>query len=140
MGRERPPQAAPPGRPQRPSTRLHGRLQPQHVQRSSSPCFHPDTADIHAGEELEAFIKEHGPFDRIVYTGDGSNDFCPILRLRRSVSHLSNYGLFTPSQPGHCMLPPPPRPAKAHQRGRRETRSQGTDSLLGRRMGGRRDL
>ncbi|KAG6880214.1 hypothetical protein C0992_003878 [Termitomyces sp. T32_za158] len=34
------------------------------------------------GEELDAFIKEHGPFDRVVYTGDGSNDFCPILRLR----------------------------------------------------------
>ncbi|KAG5718447.1 Pyridoxal phosphate phosphatase PHOSPHO2 [Termitomyces sp. T112] len=34
------------------------------------------------GEELDAFIKQHGPFDRIVYTGDGSNDFCPVLRLR----------------------------------------------------------
>ncbi|KAG6891980.1 hypothetical protein C0993_005303, partial [Termitomyces sp. T159_Od127] len=40
------------------------------------------TADSPAGEELDAFIKEHGPFDRVVYTGDGSNDFCPILRLR----------------------------------------------------------
>ncbi|KAF8070609.1 phosphatase phospho-type [Lyophyllum atratum] len=34
------------------------------------------------GEELEAFLAQHGPFDRVVYTGDGSNDFCPILRLR----------------------------------------------------------
>ncbi|KAG5648581.1 hypothetical protein DXG03_003192 [Asterophora parasitica] len=34
------------------------------------------------GEELEAYLAKHGPFDRVVYTGDGSNDFCPILRLR----------------------------------------------------------
>jgi len=36
------------------------------------------------GEELEAFLKRHGPeFDRLVYVGDGSNDFCPILRFRK---------------------------------------------------------
>ncbi|KAJ3567578.1 hypothetical protein NP233_g6269 [Leucocoprinus birnbaumii] len=35
------------------------------------------------GEELTAFLERHGKdFDRIVYVGDGSNDFCPILRLR----------------------------------------------------------
>lgn len=39
------------------------------------------------GEELTAFLERHSKdFDRIVYVGDGSNDFCPILRLRRSVS------------------------------------------------------
>ncbi|KAF8160790.1 phosphatase phospho-type [Crassisporium funariophilum] len=33
-------------------------------------------------EELEAFLKRQGvKYDRIVYVGDGSNDFCPILRL-----------------------------------------------------------
>ncbi|KAG5353501.1 hypothetical protein C0989_006315 [Termitomyces sp. Mn162] len=53
------------------------------------------------GEELDAFIKQHGPFDRIVYTGDGSNDFCPVLRLRRSVH--------PPSRLAHCS---PPLPAK----------------------------
>lgn len=37
-----------------------------------------------AGDELEAFLARHRPdFDRIIYVGDGSNDFCPILRLRR---------------------------------------------------------
>lgn len=36
------------------------------------------------GDELEAFLARHRPdFDRIIYVGDGSNDFCPILRLRR---------------------------------------------------------
>ncbi|KAJ3550101.1 hypothetical protein NM688_g5110 [Phlebia brevispora] len=35
------------------------------------------------GEELEAFLARHQPaFDRVIYVGDGSNDFCPILRLR----------------------------------------------------------
>ncbi|KAG7098745.1 hypothetical protein E1B28_000655 [Marasmius oreades] len=35
------------------------------------------------GEELDAFLARHAPaYDRIVYVGDGSNDFCPVLRLR----------------------------------------------------------
>ncbi len=36
------------------------------------------------GEELEAFLARHQPaFDRVIYVGDGSNDYCPVLRLRR---------------------------------------------------------
>ncbi|KIJ68001.1 hypothetical protein HYDPIDRAFT_25451 [Hydnomerulius pinastri MD-312] len=36
-----------------------------------------------AGEELDAFLQRAGKtFDRVVYVGDGSNDFCPALRLR----------------------------------------------------------
>lgn len=37
------------------------------------------------GEELENYIARKGglaAFDRLVYIGDGSNDFCPILRYR----------------------------------------------------------
>ncbi|KAG1715756.1 hypothetical protein ID866_1424 [Astraeus odoratus] len=35
------------------------------------------------GEELEAFLARHQTqFDRIIYIGDGANDFCPILRMR----------------------------------------------------------
>ena len=43
------------------------------------------------GEELEAFLKEKERFDKMIYIGDGSNDFCPILRLRAyvSLSHRS---------------------------------------------------
>ena len=38
------------------------------------------------GEELDAFLARNGQdFDRVVYVGDGSNDFCPILRMRESV-------------------------------------------------------
>ncbi|EEB92386.1 hypothetical protein MPER_09113 [Moniliophthora perniciosa FA553] len=37
----------------------------------------------HNCEELTAFLERHAPeFDRVVYVGDGSNDFCPVLRLR----------------------------------------------------------
>jgi pyridoxal phosphate phosphatase PHOSPHO2 len=38
------------------------------------------------GAELEAFMQRHGgweAFDRVVYVGDGGNDFCPLLRLRK---------------------------------------------------------
>ena len=38
-----------------------------------------------AGDEIDAFLKVHDPFDRIIYVGDGSNDFCPVIRLRECV-------------------------------------------------------
>ncbi|KAF8919834.1 phosphatase phospho-type [Mucidula mucida] len=34
------------------------------------------------GAELDAFLKRHGEYDQVIYVGDGSNDFCPVLRLR----------------------------------------------------------
>ncbi|KAJ7594302.1 phosphatase phospho-type [Mycena floridula] len=35
------------------------------------------------GEELEAFLARHSPdYDQVIYVGDGSNDFCPVVRLR----------------------------------------------------------
>jgi len=37
------------------------------------------------GQELESFIaRQGGAFDRIVYLGDGLNDYCPLLSLRSS--------------------------------------------------------
>jgi len=39
--------------------------------------------NICKGQELEAFLKRHGTdYDRIIYVGDGSNDFCPVVKLR----------------------------------------------------------
>jgi len=39
--------------------------------------------NICKGQELEAFLKRHGTdYDRIIYVGDGSNDFCPAVKLR----------------------------------------------------------
>ena len=36
------------------------------------------------GEELDAFLKKQAvEYERIIYVGDGGNDFCPILQLRR---------------------------------------------------------
>ncbi|KAK1233175.1 hypothetical protein PQX77_003711 [Marasmius sp. AFHP31] len=41
------------------------------------------SANMCKGQELHAFLAKHTPaYDRIVYVGDGSNDFCPVLRLR----------------------------------------------------------
>lgn len=42
------------------------------------------SANMCKGEELEAFLARNGgrdAFDRIIYVGDGGNDFCPVLRL-----------------------------------------------------------
>ena len=47
------------------------------------------------GAELSAYLTAHGGFEafrKIVYTGDGSNDLCPILRLRPCVSLWSGAG------------------------------------------------
>jgi hypothetical protein len=41
------------------------------------------------GEELKGFLDRHPPFGRVIYVGDGSNDFCPALRLRGCVIFLS---------------------------------------------------
>ena len=66
---------------------MRGRMQRQHVQRHAwiacSLCL---VAHVASGEELEAFLERHRPgFDQIIYVGDGKNDYCPVLRLRRHV-------------------------------------------------------
>lgn len=38
------------------------------------------------GDELEAWVAAHGgkeAWDKIVYVGDGGNDYCPLLRMRK---------------------------------------------------------
>lgn len=47
-------------------------------------CTLDCSANMCKGEELDAWVNAHGgrgAFDRIVYVGDGHNDFCPITRL-----------------------------------------------------------
>lgn len=37
------------------------------------------------GAELDAFLERNGgrdAFERIIYVGDGGNDYCPVLRLK----------------------------------------------------------
>ncbi|KAG8975487.1 hypothetical protein FRC05_005556 [Tulasnella sp. 425] len=46
-------------------------------------------------EELEAYLNRKGSdgfYDRMVYVGDGRNDFCPILRLREQDVVLARVG------------------------------------------------
>jgi pyridoxal phosphate phosphatase PHOSPHO2 len=38
------------------------------------------------GDELDDWLSKNGgkdAFDKIVYVGDGGNDFCPLLRMRK---------------------------------------------------------
>lgn len=58
---------------------------------ASDPKQHKCTvgcsANMCKGEELEAYLERQGgrsTYDRIVYIGDGSNDFCPLLRLTKN--------------------------------------------------------
>lgn len=41
------------------------------------------------GDELAAFLKEHGEYEKVIYIGDGSNDFCPVVRLREQDTVLA---------------------------------------------------
>lgn len=46
-------------------------------------CTNPCTANLCKGAELEKIMARYGPLERIAYTGDGTNDFCPGTRLRQ---------------------------------------------------------
>jgi pyridoxal phosphate phosphatase PHOSPHO2 len=37
---------------------------------------------MYIGTELKN-LKEKNGYNKIIYTGDGQNDFCPMLQLRR---------------------------------------------------------
>ncbi|KJA20705.1 hypothetical protein HYPSUDRAFT_188285 [Hypholoma sublateritium FD-334 SS-4] len=59
---------------------LKRRVDPDGPQHS---CHVGCSPNMCKGEELDAFLSRKGiSFDHIAYVGDGSNDFCPILRLR----------------------------------------------------------
>jgi len=59
---------------------LKRRIDPEGPQHSCQVGCSPNMCK---GEELDAYLKRKGlQYDRIAYVGDGSNDFCPVLRLR----------------------------------------------------------
>jgi pyridoxal phosphate phosphatase PHOSPHO2 len=38
------------------------------------------------GDELDKWLASNGgleAFEKVVYVGDGGNDFCPLLRMRK---------------------------------------------------------
>ncbi|KAF8894026.1 phosphatase phospho-type [Infundibulicybe gibba] len=46
-------------------------------------CQNGCSPNMCKGIELSAFLARHGPeYDRVVYIGDGGNDYCPALGLR----------------------------------------------------------
>ncbi|KAI8338883.1 phosphatase phospho-type [Chlamydoabsidia padenii] len=61
-------------------------------------CPHVCAVNICKGQEIDTYVKTHGPFQKIMYVGDGKNDYCPATRLRegdrmfvRSGKALSRY-------------------------------------------------
>ncbi|KAK0461258.1 phosphatase phospho-type [Desarmillaria tabescens] len=59
---------------------LRRRIDPHGPQHN---CMVGCSPNMCKGEELDAFLARHAPaYDQIIYVGDGSNDFCPTLRLR----------------------------------------------------------
>jgi len=59
--------------------RVRRRIDPSGPQHACTVGCSPNLCK---GDELDAFLARHGDYDRIFYVGDGSNDFCPVLRLR----------------------------------------------------------
>jgi len=69
---------------------LRRRIDPTGVQHG---CKIGCSANMCKGEELVAFLERHQPgFDKVIYVGDGGNDFCPILRLRSQDLVLARKG------------------------------------------------
>ncbi|WRT70163.1 uncharacterized protein IL334_007157 [Kwoniella shivajii] len=53
-------------------------------------------ANMCKGDELDTYLASKGgkdSFDKIVYVGDGGNDFCPLLRMRKGDLALVRKGL-----------------------------------------------
>ncbi|KAF8200661.1 phosphatase phospho-type [Pholiota molesta] len=60
--------------------KLRRRVDPEGPQHTCQVGCSPNMCK---GEELKAFLASKGiEYDHIAYVGDGTNDFCPILRLR----------------------------------------------------------
>ena len=94
-----------------------------------------------AGDELEAYLARHNvQFDRMVYIGDGSNDYCPARRLRKLCCHtfyIRQPLLTLDTQTRPCPLQKLPRTSPADSQRRWFTMS---GQILDRRLGGRRNL
>ncbi|KAI8088884.1 phosphatase phospho-type [Halteromyces radiatus] len=45
-------------------------------------CPNVCALNICKGQEIDTYIRNHGPFQKIIYVGDGKNDYCPATRLR----------------------------------------------------------
>ncbi|KAI8145835.1 phosphatase phospho-type [Fennellomyces sp. T-0311] len=64
-----------------------GRVRVNRLLLASAPphnCPNTCTVNICKGQELDRYVATHGPFRRIMYVGDGMNDYCPGLRLKHT--------------------------------------------------------
>ncbi|KAH8547672.1 phosphatase phospho-type [Umbelopsis sp. PMI_123] len=53
------------------------------ISKNSKPhgCSNGCALNICKGLELTKYLEEHGPFQKIMYVGDGANDYCPSTQL-----------------------------------------------------------
>lgn len=104
---------------------------------STIPC----TADANCipGDELTALLKRKGiEYERMIYLGDGSNDFCPILRLREYVSCMrSSVPRLKPHQARCRFRPRGSQPAAPHHKRGQRSRFGLRCQVLGWRVGSR---
>jgi hypothetical protein len=67
---------------------------------------------VRLGNELDGFIERHGiPFDRVIFVGDGTPDYCAAARLRKSDTFISfsNMHAYRIPQARFAPLPEVPR-------------------------------
>ncbi|OAD80420.1 hypothetical protein PHYBLDRAFT_161062 [Phycomyces blakesleeanus NRRL 1555(-)] len=66
-------------------TDSHGRFRIDRRTPASGPqhnCPQGCSANLCKGMELTRYIETHGPFSKVMYVGDGKNDYCPCTHLR----------------------------------------------------------
>ncbi|CAO3670911.1 unnamed protein product [Umbelopsis ramanniana] len=53
------------------------------IPKSAQPhgCGNGCALNICKGQELNKYLEEYGPFKKIMYVGDGANDYCPATQL-----------------------------------------------------------
>jgi pyridoxal phosphate phosphatase PHOSPHO2 len=68
-----------------PNTLLVGRLIPKDSP-DQHTCQMGCLVNMCKGDELDRWLNSKGgleAFEKVVYVGDGGNDFCPLLRMRK---------------------------------------------------------
>ncbi|KAI8915155.1 putative phosphatase-domain-containing protein [Powellomyces hirtus] len=54
----------------------------ERLMREPHGCGNGCAVNICKGKVLREYIQQHGPFETVVYAGDGKNDFCAAVHLR----------------------------------------------------------
>jgi pyridoxal phosphate phosphatase PHOSPHO2 len=61
-----------------------GRLSIARHSTESHNCPNKCALNLCKGKELLEYMAKFGPYDQIIYAGDGQNDFCPSTKLQKT--------------------------------------------------------